>query len=115
MSGPDAEFPGGDGARDGGDAASARYQANAKSVLAAYVLWFFLGGLGLHRIYLRRTVSGLIMLAFWAVGSGLTALFLGFPVFLIPWAVWWLVDAFLIPGMVSAENNAFVDRMERGG
>ncbi len=52
----DAEFPG------GSDTASARYQANARSTLLAYLLWFFLGWLGVHRFYLGRVFSGIIML-----------------------------------------------------
>ena len=30
------------------------YHANAKSTGIAYLLWFFLGGLGVHRFYLGR-------------------------------------------------------------
>ena len=29
-----------------------RYDANKKSALLAYILWFFLGFFGLHRMYL---------------------------------------------------------------
>ena len=64
-----------------------------KNVGVAYVLWFFLGGLGIHRLYLGRTGSGVAML--------LITIFL----FLIAWPaifVWWIVDAFLIPGMARS-------------
>lgn len=111
MSRPDAEFPGGEN-RNNSTASSARYQANAKSMLAAYVLWFFLGWLGLHRFYLGRPVSAIIMFLMWAIGTGITALLFGFPLFLAPWALWMFIDLFLIPGMTASENNAVVDRME---
>ncbi|WP_281018132.1 MULTISPECIES: TM2 domain-containing protein [unclassified Minwuia] len=103
----DAEFPG------GSDTASARYQANARSTLLAYLLWFFLGWLGVHRFYLGRVFSGIIMLLLWGAGTGLAVVFIGY-LLLIPWAIWWCLDALLIPGMVRAENNAVVDRIERG-
>ncbi|PJK28745.1 TM2 domain-containing protein [Minwuia thermotolerans] len=95
------------------ETASARYQANVKSIVITYLLWFFLGWLALHRFYLGRWVSGLIMLLMWAAGSGLAFILIGY-FLLIPWAVWWFLDLFLIPGMVRAENNAVVDRIERG-
>ena len=36
-----------------------------RSLLIAYLLWFFLGVLGIHRFYLGRWVSGLIWLFRW--------------------------------------------------
>ncbi|MGI9337176.1 MAG: TM2 domain-containing protein [Gammaproteobacteria bacterium] len=37
------------------------YDAQKKSVAIAYFLWFFLGLLGMHRVYLRKWLSGFIM------------------------------------------------------
>ncbi len=102
---PDADFP------DGTDTSTARYRANERSVVVAYLLWFFLGWLGLHRIYLGRIFSGLVMLLLWGAGTGLAIVLIGY-LLLIPWALWWCLDAILIPGMVRAENNAVVDRIE---
>ena len=31
------------------------YEANSRSVLVAYLLWFFLGLFGAHNFYLKRT------------------------------------------------------------
>ncbi|WP_416898137.1 MAG: TM2 domain-containing protein [Minwuia sp.] len=105
---PDADFPGGQS-----DTATARYQANAKSVLVTYVLWFFLGWLGLHRFYLGRIGSAIFMFLLWGIGTALAVILIGY-LLLIPWAIWWFIDIFLIPGMVAAENNRVVDRIERG-
>lgn len=102
---PDAEFPG------GADTTTARYQANERSTVVAYLLWFFLGWLGLHRFYLGRTFSGLFMLLLWGAGTGLAVVLIGY-LLLIPWALWWCLDLFLIPIMVQASNNAVVDRLE---
>ena len=38
------------------------------SVGVAYVLWFFLGGLGVHKFYLKQAVMGVVMLVLWIGG-----------------------------------------------
>ncbi|MGE0255222.1 MAG: TM2 domain-containing protein [Alphaproteobacteria bacterium] len=76
-----------------------------KSMLLAYVLWFFLGSFGVHRFYLGFRTSATIMLVL-AVASLLLAVVLigGFAGAVL--AVWWLVDIFLIPGLVREANAA---------
>ena len=78
---------------------------SAKSPAAAYLLWFFLGWAGIHRFYLGRMGSGLAMLLLNVIG-GLTVVFIvGF--FLLGiWALWWIVDLFLISGMIDAQKSA---------
>jgi len=93
------------------DVAIVRYQANAKSTALAYVLWFFLGGLGIHRFYLNRTGSGVAMLLLFIFGWATVAFVVGL-FLLIPLGIWLFVDLFLIPGMVSQHNNALVDKLE---
>ncbi len=65
--------------------------------IVVYLIWFFLGNLGVHRMITGRVGSGLLMLVLHGVGW-LTFWFgLGF----IIWGlvgVWWLIDALLIPG-----------------
>lgn len=56
----------------------------AKSLGAAYVVWFLLGLVGGHRYYLGRYQSAFLM-TITIGGLGL----------------WWVVDAFLLPGMVK--------------
>ncbi|WP_082511775.1 TM2 domain-containing protein [Devosia sp. Leaf420] len=43
------------------DRVSAQYDIEKKSLVVAYVLWFFLGYVGVHRFYLGRPISGLIV------------------------------------------------------
>lgn len=94
------------------DRASAQYDIEKKSLLAAYVLWFFLGYVGAHRFYLGRSVSGLLMLALSAVTLVLTLVSFGFLVFLwFPISLWWLIDALLIPGIVAGRNSRIADRI----
>ena len=60
---------------------------NEKNIGIAYLLWFFFGVLGIHRFYLGRTTTGII----WLLTGGL-------------FLVGWIVDLFLIPGMVETYN-----------
>ena len=94
------------------DRTSAQYDIEKKSLLVAYLLWFFLGYVGAHRFYLGRPISGFIMLALSAVTLVLALVSFGFLSFL--WVVvglWWLVDALLIPGIVAGRNTRIADRV----
>ena len=91
-----------------------RFEAARKSVLVAYLLWFFLGVFGLHRFYLGNVPSGLLMLALWALGTVLSIVLIGYVILVVP-LLWWLVDALLIPGMARDRNNAIIAEIERGG
>jgi TM2 domain-containing membrane protein YozV len=79
------------------------YDANRKSVGAAYLLWFFLGGFGAHRFYLGHIVSGAIQLVLFVLGWMTVWIVIG-AVPLTVVGIWWLVDAFLIPGMARGHN-----------
>lgn len=83
------------------------YQANMKSTGIAYLLWFFLGGLGVHRFYLGRNGSAIIQL--------LLGLFGWLPIFAgwVVLGVWVLIDAFLIPGIARDENERLAYRLTR--
>lgn len=80
----------------------------AKSRTAAYLLWFFFGGLGAHKFYLRRPLMGalyaLCWLGMWALVFAKTPL-AGF-VLAALLGIALLVDLFTIPGQVRAANGA---------
>jgi len=87
----DADRRGGYGTRSG-----------ARSISFAYFIWFTFGEFGIHRIYLGRIRSGALMLGLGLVsGAALmvapstAGLVLG-----TASGIWWLADAFLIPGML---------------
>ena len=89
-----------------------RYDAGKKSVGIAYLLWFFLGWLGLHRFYLARPLSGILMLILTAISTVLTIVVIGhFGLFIV--GVWWLLDALLIPGMTRVYNERLIARLSR--
>lgn len=77
-------------------------EVQGKSRGVAYVLLFFFGVWGFHRLYAEHTTSGLIMM-----GAGLLATFgivLGLPVVLVMllrmvMLIWVIVDIFLIPSL----------------
>ena len=76
-----------------------RLTNDGKSKGIAYLLWFLLGGLGLHRFYLGRTGSAFGMIALLVLGI-ITG-----GVLLLPLMIWLLVDLFLISGMVDQSRN----------
>ncbi len=70
------------------------FEANKKTALVAYLLWFFVGLFGGHNFYLKRTGVAVtqLILTITIVGMAITIF-------------WVLVDAFLIPGWVRNQNN----------
>ncbi len=82
---------------------------SAKSIGFAYVLWAFLGGFGVHRMYVGRVGSGFGQLALLIVSIVTLKLFVGL-VGLIALSIWWIADAFLIPGMIRAYDEKLAKR-----
>src|SRR5262245_6492224 len=70
------------------------FEANKKTAVVAYLLWFFVGLFGGHNFYLGRTGVAVaqLILSLTIVGMLITIF-------------WVLVDAFLIPGWVRNQNN----------
>ena len=70
------------------------FEANKKTALVAYVLWFFLGAFGAHNFYLNRKGVAItqLILSLTVIGLAITVL-------------WVLIDAFLIPGWIKRQNN----------
>ncbi|MBP3965918.1 TM2 domain-containing protein [Paenibacillus lignilyticus] len=71
-----------------------------KNMLVAYILWFFLGSFGAHRFYMKKTGSAVAQLI-------LTITIIGY----IVSAIWVLIDAFLLHGMVKEENQRVEGRI----
>ncbi|NKE46397.1 TM2 domain-containing protein [Roseomonas frigidaquae] len=88
-----------------------QYDSAKKSALLAYLLWFFLGYLGAHRFYLGRIGSGVAMLLIFLVSFPLVYVVIGMLGYMFI-GLWWLVDAFLIPGIVARHNSALIARLQ---
>jgi TM2 domain-containing membrane protein YozV len=73
-----------------------RVTNDGKNVVVAYLLWLFLGIFAAHRFYLGRPVSAILQILSY---------------FIIIGALWWIVDLFLIPGMVRDKNDALRRRL----
>ncbi len=80
------------------------FEANSKSVLAAYLLWFFFGMFSVHRFYAGKTKSGVVRLI----------------LLLIPFIGWailtllWIIDLFLIPSMIGEQNLKTINLIKTG-
>lgn len=109
------------------------FEGKQRSIIAAYVLWFFLGRFGAHRFYLGYKRSALIMLALSVTGMVATTIaawgsakvsgadfntalqtVLLAPNTLLGWigdlilggmTIWWLFDAVYTYVMVRRRNN----------
>lgn len=89
-----------------------RVVVNSKSMVLAYVLWFFLGTLGIHKFYLNAPFMGILYLILNATGWLLSVIFLGW----IPWillGILLLIDIFTIPVRVSLLNSIATARANR--
>jgi TM2 domain-containing membrane protein YozV len=74
-------------------------QTQSRSLVIAYLLWFFLGGFGVHRFYLGHTRTGLYMLGLCILSAILSIVVVGVLGY-IALGIWWLVDAFLMPSLL---------------
>jgi TM2 domain-containing membrane protein YozV len=86
---------------------SMQYDANKKSGLVAYLLWFFVGMFGGHRFYLGSTGPAIAQLIITIVSILTTVLMVGF-LGLAAVGIWVLIDAFLIPGMIQSYNSNLI-------
>lgn len=69
-----------------------------RNVLLAYILWFFLGQLGIHRFYTGRAGTAVMQILLGVIGWATTWILIGWVFLIILW-IWLVVDIFLIPGM----------------
>src|SRR5215510_9228893 len=83
----------------------AAFEAGKKSMLLAYLFWFFLGNAGAHRFYCGKTRSAVTLLVLMVLGWLTLIFYIGLLV-LIGVGLWVLIDAFRIPGWIREYNSA---------
>lgn len=81
-----------------------RLANEAKSPMVAYLLWFFLGAIGGHRLYLGHGLSALLMAALTIIGIPTAVVMFGLAL-LTTVAIWWVWDAFAIPTMIDRQKH----------
>ena len=86
------------------------YDAQKKSLIVAYLLWWFLGFFGVHRFYLGAVLSGGIMLSVALASMCLTLLVVGW-IGIAGVGLWWLIDALLIPGIAKDYNLRLIQSL----
>jgi len=83
------------------------YENKKKATWVAYVLYFLFGFIGFHRFYLRRYLSGFIILAFTFASAYLEIMNvpkLSSLLMIIPF-IFAVIDLFYIPKMVRVVNT----------
>lgn len=75
-----------------------------KSTGLSYVLWIFLGQLGIHKFYLGKNIMGIVYILLCVAGWVTLSFFVGW-IFLIVLAVLLVVDLFTIPSQVRKANE----------
>ena len=73
--------------------------SDGKNMLVAYLFWWFLGILGIHRFYLERPKTGLTQILLLIFGW--LPLFIGWIVL----GIWWLLDAYFVYKYVVEYNH----------
>lgn len=84
-----------------------QYVSNEKkSLIVAYILWFFLGVFGAHRFYAGKTLTGVLMIVVLIISGLITLVTFGLAaaVTMLPITIWWLVDAVLVIFMIKNYN-----------
>lgn len=83
---------------------SMKVNIEGKNIVIAYVLWFFLGALGIYRFYLGRTKSAIAQLSLFVVGWVTYVMIVG-AVLLAILGIWWLADAYFTYVITNEENK----------
>ena len=78
-----------------------------KSLIVAYILWFFLGAVGAHRFYVGKTITGILMIVVLIISGILTLVTFGLAtaVTMLPITIWWVIDAVLVIFMIKNYNR----------
>ena len=82
-----------------------------KNVLLAYLLWWFLGFLGIHRLYTNQNKWWLYIILF-LVGIGTSFIIIGWA-FIFGLFIWWVVDGIRLNSICKIYNLELLEKYER--
>jgi TM2 domain-containing membrane protein YozV len=78
---------------------------SGKNMIIAYLLWWFLGWLGVHRFYLGKPITALMQIFLFFLGVATVIILIGY-LFLFIGFVWWIFDAYFTYAAVMSYNRA---------
>lgn len=84
---------------------------NQKNVIVAYLLWWFLGWLGVHRAYTNQSKWWLYPLGMFL--GAFTAVFLVGYIILIGLFIWWIMDGISLHKIVQTFNLNILEHYEK--
>ncbi|TDQ37143.1 TM2 domain-containing protein [Aureibacillus halotolerans] len=83
-----------------------------KDKVVAYLLWFFVGSIGVHHFYMGRTGVGIGQLLL-NITSWILLIFVVGLVGFFALGIWWFVDALLLSGWVDKYNREVEEGIAR--
>jgi TM2 domain-containing membrane protein YozV len=75
-------------------------KSQGKNMVVAYILWYFLGIVGGHRFYMKKTGTAVAQLIISITVIGMVVTF-----------IWWVIDAFLLHTWVKEHNHTLENQM----
>lgn len=82
---------------------SVKMNLEGKNIIVAYLLWWFLGWAGAHRLYLGRIQTGLAQLLLTVFGAVTFIFIIGYFLLTIV-GVWWMLDIYFTYKILEEEN-----------
>jgi TM2 domain-containing membrane protein YozV len=86
------------------------FESKKKSVLSAYLLWFFLGGFGAHRFYMGKIGSAVGLMVLNLFGWLTLSVYIGFLILAVV-GIWLIIDAIRLNGWVTERNAQLMNSL----
>lgn len=87
-----------------------RYDIEKKSMLLAYVIWYFVGMFGGHRFYMGQKSSAIWMLVIFIASLVLSVIGIGL-IGMLALVIWWAIDGCRLWKWVKVHNLALMNQL----